>query len=153
MAVFWVVAPCNLVEVYQRFGGTCCLHHQSAMTSETLANFYQTRRRYNPEDSHLRTHHRENLKSYYYYCLFSMVTKLWEVFFQHFTWQKSDHGERAVSVKTCVHVLIPKRFLWRMLTIWSINPCISFSQINASNFPYNISKCYDQLLVFFFSKH
>jgi hypothetical protein len=25
--------------------------------------FYQTTRRYNPEDSHLRTHRRENLKS------------------------------------------------------------------------------------------
>jgi hypothetical protein len=38
----------------------CCLHHQDA---ETLVN-YQTTRRYNPEDSHLRTHRRENLKSY-----------------------------------------------------------------------------------------
>jgi hypothetical protein len=28
MAVFWVVAPYNLVEVYQRFRGPCCLHHQ-----------------------------------------------------------------------------------------------------------------------------
>jgi hypothetical protein len=28
MAVFWVVAPCCLVEVYQRFRGPCCLHHQ-----------------------------------------------------------------------------------------------------------------------------
>jgi hypothetical protein len=28
MAVFWVVAPCSLVEVYRRFGGTYCLHHQ-----------------------------------------------------------------------------------------------------------------------------
>jgi hypothetical protein len=28
MAVFWVVAPCCLVEVYQRFRGTCSLHHQ-----------------------------------------------------------------------------------------------------------------------------
>jgi hypothetical protein len=28
MAVFWVVVPCSLVEVSQRFGGTCCLHHQ-----------------------------------------------------------------------------------------------------------------------------
>jgi hypothetical protein len=35
-----------------------------ARTSETLVNFYQTTRRYNPEDSHLRTHRRENLKSY-----------------------------------------------------------------------------------------
>jgi hypothetical protein len=37
---------------------------EAARTSETLVNFYQTTRRYNPEDSHLRTHHRENLKSY-----------------------------------------------------------------------------------------
>jgi hypothetical protein len=28
MAVFCVVAPCSLVEVYQRFRGPCCLHHQ-----------------------------------------------------------------------------------------------------------------------------
>jgi hypothetical protein len=28
MAVFWVVAPYSLVEVYQRFRGACCLHHQ-----------------------------------------------------------------------------------------------------------------------------
>jgi hypothetical protein len=28
MAVFWVVVPCSLVEVYQRFIGPCCLHHQ-----------------------------------------------------------------------------------------------------------------------------
>jgi hypothetical protein len=37
---------------------------EAATTFETLANFYQTTRRYNPEDSHLRTHRRENLKSY-----------------------------------------------------------------------------------------
>jgi hypothetical protein len=36
---------------------------KAARTSETLVNFYQTTRRYNPEDSH-RTHRRENLKSY-----------------------------------------------------------------------------------------
>jgi hypothetical protein len=30
MAVFWVVAPCSLVEVYQRFRGPCCLHHQTS---------------------------------------------------------------------------------------------------------------------------
>jgi hypothetical protein len=28
MAVFWVVAPCRPVEVYRRFKGACCLHHQ-----------------------------------------------------------------------------------------------------------------------------
>jgi hypothetical protein len=37
---------------------------EAARTSETLVNFYQTTWRYNPEDSHLRTHRRENLKSY-----------------------------------------------------------------------------------------
>jgi hypothetical protein len=28
MTVFWVVAPCCLVEVYERFRGPCCLHHR-----------------------------------------------------------------------------------------------------------------------------
>jgi hypothetical protein len=37
---------------------------EAARSSETLVNFYQTTRRYNPEDSHLRAHRRENLKSY-----------------------------------------------------------------------------------------
>jgi hypothetical protein len=37
---------------------------EAARTSETLVNFfYQTTRRYNSEDSHLRNHRRENLKS------------------------------------------------------------------------------------------
>jgi hypothetical protein len=78
MAVFWVVAPCRLVEVYRRFRDASCLYHQgddrpasiialmmeAASTSETSVNFYQTTRRYNPEDSHLHTRRRENLKSY-----------------------------------------------------------------------------------------
>jgi hypothetical protein len=54
MAVFRVVAPCSLAIV---------LMMEAARTSETLVNFYQTIRRYNPEDSHLRTHRRENLKT------------------------------------------------------------------------------------------
>jgi hypothetical protein len=48
MAVFWVVA----------------LMMEAARSSETLVNFYQTTRCYNPEDSPLRTNRRENLKSY-----------------------------------------------------------------------------------------
>jgi hypothetical protein len=48
MAVFWIVVPCSLVEVYRRFRGPFCLHHQrdelveAARTSETLVNLYQT---------------------------------------------------------------------------------------------------------------
>jgi hypothetical protein len=57
MSAFWVVTPCRMIEVYRRFRGPCCLHHQGDQ-------FYQTTRHYNPEDSHLRTHRRENLKSY-----------------------------------------------------------------------------------------
>jgi hypothetical protein len=44
---------------------------EAARTSETLVNFYQTTRRYNPEDSNLRTHRRENLKSNFVTDLFS----------------------------------------------------------------------------------
>jgi hypothetical protein len=40
MAVFWFVVPCSLVEVYQRFRDTCCLHHQDV--AEKSVNFYQT---------------------------------------------------------------------------------------------------------------
>jgi hypothetical protein len=36
---------------------------EAASTSETSANFYQTTRRNNSEDSHLHTHRRENLQS------------------------------------------------------------------------------------------
>jgi hypothetical protein len=122
MAVFWVVAPYSLVEVYQRFRGPCCLHHQgdssqdsnlqheqrsyeipihstretntrslpwltsscisnrfhargllitlmmeAARTSETLVNFYQTIRCYNPEDSHLLI------------CSLSIITLIWNI--------------------------------------------------------------------------
>jgi hypothetical protein len=37
---------------------------EAAHTSETSVNFYQTTRRYNPEDSHLNSRRRENPKSY-----------------------------------------------------------------------------------------
>jgi hypothetical protein len=66
MAVFWVVVLCSLVEVYRSFRGSCCLHHcammKAARISEMLVDFYQTTRRYNPEDSHLHTHHHGHLK-------------------------------------------------------------------------------------------
>jgi hypothetical protein len=47
---------------------------EAARTSETLVNFYQTTRRYNPEDSHLRTHRLENLKSYLRMVQFKWMT-------------------------------------------------------------------------------
>jgi hypothetical protein len=37
---------------------------EAASTSEMSANFYQTTRRNNPEDSHLHTRRRENISSH-----------------------------------------------------------------------------------------
>jgi hypothetical protein len=53
--VFWDVTPSSLVEI--DFRGAYCLHHKGdddgdIKPSETLANFYETRRRNIPEDSH-----------------------------------------------------------------------------------------------------
>jgi hypothetical protein len=44
MAVFWVVALLSQGDAPMM---------EAASTSETTVNFYQTTRRYNPEDSHL----------------------------------------------------------------------------------------------------
>jgi predicted transcriptional regulator len=55
MAVLWVVAPWSLVDVYQHFKGTCCLHQvtalmmEAASTSRISVNFYQTTWCYNPD--------------------------------------------------------------------------------------------------------
>jgi hypothetical protein len=43
---------------------------ESESTYETSVNFYQTTRRYNPEDSYLHTRRCENLKSYFTKILF-----------------------------------------------------------------------------------
>jgi hypothetical protein len=57
---------------------------EAARTSETLVNFYRTTRCYNPEDSNLHTHRRENLKSYkeIFKCLhleasFTLINVIW----------------------------------------------------------------------------
>jgi hypothetical protein len=49
----------------------CGRSHEPALimvaveTSETSVHWHQSTRRYNPQDSHLHSHRRENLKSYY----------------------------------------------------------------------------------------
>jgi hypothetical protein len=50
MAVFWVLLPPS--------SGRLVLMMEAAGTSETLVNFYQTTRRYSPEDSHNLPPHR-----------------------------------------------------------------------------------------------
>jgi hypothetical protein len=67
---------------------------EAARTSGTLVNFYQTTRRYNPEDSHLRTYRRENLKSYLVIISLNSVNQL--IF---------------VMVKSCVFFAVRTEFL------------------------------------------
>jgi hypothetical protein len=59
MVGFLVIALCSMVEVYQRFRGTCCLYHQDnnavmkeAARTSKMVNFYQITQSYNPEDNH-----------------------------------------------------------------------------------------------------
>jgi hypothetical protein len=78
--VFWDVAPCsleNFTEVSDVLAASIIIARmmEAASTSEMSVNFYQTTRRNSPEDSHLHTRSRENLKShlfnygsYEYYC-------------------------------------------------------------------------------------
>jgi hypothetical protein len=60
MAVFWVVAPCFQGLLLEPFSWT----------------LIEQTRRYNPVVSHLRTHHRENLKSYLAVKQFSTFVKI-----------------------------------------------------------------------------
>lgn len=38
MAVLWVVPPCSLIKIYQRFEGSCCPHHQGSDRRENIEN-------------------------------------------------------------------------------------------------------------------
>jgi hypothetical protein len=42
--------------------GVIALKMEAVQTSEAVVNSHQSTRRYNPEDSHLHSHRRENLK-------------------------------------------------------------------------------------------
>lgn len=77
-----IYAPCCLVGVCRRFGSACCLRYESddrpksralvmesASTSETSANYYQTTRLNRPEDSHIHFRRREIVKSSLHYRL------------------------------------------------------------------------------------
>jgi hypothetical protein len=60
--LYWLWGSSNLLSNGYRM--LIALMMKATQTSETLVNWYQSTRRYNPEDSHLRTHRSENLKSY-----------------------------------------------------------------------------------------
>jgi hypothetical protein len=78
---------------------------QAARTSETMVNFYQTTWRYNPEDSHLHTHHRENLKSYTNLLdvIKRNMKKTWcmNTFFTHCTWEQGITCKMKTQQRKC----------------------------------------------------
>jgi hypothetical protein len=78
---------------------------EAARTSETLVNFYQTTRRYNPGDSHLHTQLRENLKSY----LWSMLNGRPVLYAQNCA------GAKNLKTTLCMHI-----FLWSDLCVESL---------------------------------
>jgi hypothetical protein len=56
--VFWVVAPCGekFTEVSEVFAASVItVTMEAARNPETLLNFHQTTRRYNPQNNHLHT--------------------------------------------------------------------------------------------------
>jgi hypothetical protein len=96
---------------------------EAANTSESLVNLSQKTRRNNPEDSHLHTHRRESLKSYYINVprlLFSSVFReikkqqlLKQIIKQLCLWKQcknsflssSDLGSVAKCCKICLNAM------------------------------------------------
>jgi hypothetical protein len=77
MTAFSDIVPCTPVEVQRSLLspslGLVALKMEAASTSETSVNFYQTTRRNIPEDIHLRTSRRENLKSHLFQADYSAL--------------------------------------------------------------------------------
>jgi hypothetical protein len=102
MTVFWNVGPCSLVDTDRRIRGAYCLTYslialmlEAVRTSGTSVSFYQTTRPNIPDDSHLHTRRRENLKSHIVGSCFKTPTR---------------KGNRVQSCPVLVD--IPKKF-WK----------------------------------------
>jgi hypothetical protein len=76
MTDFWDVAPCSLVEIYQRFRGAYCLHYEGNEDSKELWNVGHFLRDY-AENSHLHARRRENLKPHRVLCYVKTLFQLY----------------------------------------------------------------------------
>jgi hypothetical protein len=99
VTVFWDVAPCSLVETDRRFRGAYCLHHQGDDLPHII-----------PEDSHLHTRHRKNLKSHH------MRTQHWNAFDART--QKIKIPERSGSTLLEISRLWNKHPFLEMNVLW-----------------------------------
>jgi hypothetical protein len=64
MTAYWDVAPLKFTDVSEAL---------PAYITRAMGNFYQTTRRNIPEDSHLSTRRRENLKSHIYLFVYQFL--------------------------------------------------------------------------------
>jgi hypothetical protein len=60
VTIFWVLMPCDQVDIYLCFGGTYCLHLHGP--PKHYLSIYQTKRRHLPEGKYLHRHHHRNIK-------------------------------------------------------------------------------------------
>jgi hypothetical protein len=78
---------------------------EAASTSETSVNLYQTTRRNNPEDSHLHTHRRENLKSHLdEFSLLILTTRLMALSYTDIG-RTHKHGDHPIRKFDYYHLL------------------------------------------------
>jgi hypothetical protein len=82
---------------------------EAARTSETLVNFYQTTRCYNPEDSNLHTHRHENLKSY----LIHLASEQGPVV------GSGEHGNEPSGSIKCGELLLAEHTIYYLLKKYS----------------------------------
>jgi hypothetical protein len=71
--------------------GCSTLMMEALQASEALVNSYQSTRRYNPEDSHLHSHRREDLKSQNSTCLAPVIIGI-----------KQSAEPRSVQSQCCI---------------------------------------------------
>jgi hypothetical protein len=127
MAVFWVVATCRMVWVYQHFRGLYCLHHHG-----------QSTQRYNSQDGHLHSHHRENLKSHNFSSCFCMLVKIisyseWQTQTRN-TWGNMYSGKYVdlrMMIWWCLWHYMMRNFMfytthWVLLWLWHLRAHIEF---------------------------
>jgi hypothetical protein len=87
---------------------------KAASTSETLVNIYQTRRRYNPEDSHLDTPRCANIKS----CL--DISSILHVYFMNF---KKTAGRGGIVRTSVMLMLRAEKLAWNKSKRFWMDPC------------------------------
>jgi hypothetical protein len=88
MAVFWVVAPCSLVEVFRCFRGACCiaLMMEAPSTSETSVNFTRLHGATTQKTAILKNSQFDQklLKRHTYTCMCTFSLKLKSVLKHHY---------------------------------------------------------------------